>query len=843
MKHWPHSLLFRLQVNIFPVLVICCLYAPALVAQTSNEKLDSAALVRKKIEALRIARPPKIDGVLNEPIWKTLPVAGQFVEYTPRNGTAPTFQTEIRFGFDDMAIYIGATMFDPAPDSIRMELGRRDQIEQLATDYISFDILPYNDQLNMYEFKLSPQNLQGDCKYSAVGQDYNWDAVWESATRVNDSGWIAEVKIPYSALRFPEVENQVWGINMWRNLYRYQEYSTWSFVDNTTNEIFRFYGTLTGMKNIDAPLRLSFSPYVTGYIEKDPALKNWSYYARGGLDLKLGLNDSYTLDMMLIPDFGQVQSDDQILNLSPFEVRYDEKRQFFSEGTEMFNKCGIFYTRRVGSEPRNYFAPYDSVKDNEIVTKNPEETRIINATKISGRNAKGLGVGLFNGMTTNTWGIIEDTLTGNTRQIMTQPFTNYNVLVFDQNLKNNSYITLINSNYWIPDNGYNANVTGTEVKLCNRKNTFSFLGRLNVSQQYQTRSEPVFGHQYLLSVSKPSGKFQFTLTRKETGDTYDPNDMGFLLYNNETYNSLELSYTIREPVGIMLSSFNSFTTEYYTLYKPNTFKTLLFQVVNSTKFVNQWVNTLALEMEPLGFNDYYEPRNWGWVYKTPLNYSFYWQTGTDVRKMFRYQQTLELKNSPENKNFAFFLGIAPRLRINDRLSFTLSIDFEKDLNNCGWVNTVLDSADNPTIYFGRRDIQTINNILSAKYIFSNKASLTLRARHYWSQADYLQFYTLNRQGSLNPCTYTENANISFNAFTVDLQFIWYFAPGSELSFVWKNLILTQGDQISYNYFDDLSKTISAPQTNSLSIRILYYLDYLMLKKVFSKKPKNTSLEL
>jgi len=203
----------------------------------------------------------------------------------------------------------------------------------------------------------------------------------------------------------------------------------------------------------------------------------------------------------------------------------------------------------------------------------------------------------------------------------------------------------------------------------------------------------------------------------------------------------------------------------------------------------------------------------------------------------------ELKNSPENKNFAFFLGIAPRLRINDRLSFTLSIDFEKDLNNCGWVNTILDSAENPTIYFGRRDIQTINNILSAKYIFSNKASLTLRARHYWSQADYLQFYTLNRQGSLDPCTYTENANISFNAFTVDLQFIWYFAPGSELSFVWKNLILTEGDQISYNYFDDLSKTISAPQTNSLSIRVLYYLDYLMLKKVFSKKPKSAPMEL
>ena len=821
-------------------MLVCSICATPILAQTSHEKLDSTALVRKKIEALRIVMPPKIDGFLNEPFWKTLPVAGQFVEYTPRNGTAPTFQTEIRFAFDDMALYIGAIMYDPEPDSICLELGRRDQIEQLATDYISFDILPYNDQLNMYEFKLSPQNIQGDCKYSAVGQDYNWDAVWESATRVNDSGWVAEVKIPYSALRFAEMDNQVWGINMWRNLYRYQEYSTWSFVDNATREIFSFYGTLTGMNNIDAPLRLSFSPYVTGYIEKDPAIKNWSYYARGGLDLKLGLNDSYTLDMMLIPDFGQVQSDDQILNLSPFEVRYDEKRQFFSEGTEMFNKCGIFYTRRVGSEPRNYFAPYDSAKNNEIVTKNPEETKIINATKISGRNAKGLGIGLFNGMTTNTWAILEDTLSGNTRKVMTQPFTNYNVVVFDQNLKNNSYITLINSNYWIPDQGYNANVTGTEVKLCNKRSTFSILGRLNVSQQYQNLKEPVFGHQYLLSVSKPSGKFQYSLTREETGDTYDPNDMGFLPYNNEISNSLELSYTIREPVGIILTSYNAFTTEYYTLYKPNKFKTLQFQIVNSTRFINQWVNTLALEMEPLGFNDYYEPRNWGWVYKMPLNYGFDWQMGTDVRKMFRYYHTIELKNSPENRNFVFYIGIEPRLRVSDRLSFTLSIDFEKDMNNCGWVNTLFDSTGDPAIYFGRRDIQTINNILSAKYIFSNKTSLTLRARHYWSQADYLQYYTLNREGTLDPGNYTENANINFNAFTVDLQFVWYFSPGSELSFVWKNLILTQGDQVNYNYWDDLTKTISSPQTNSFSIRVLYYLDYLVLKKLFSKKITNHS---
>ena len=242
----------------------------------------------------------------------------------------------MRFAYDDAALYACAVLFDPNPDSIFKQLGKRDQIEQLTTDYISFDILPYDDDLNMYEFKVSPTNLQNDCKYSAIGQDITWDAVWESAAKITDSGWVVEIRIPFSALRFPKIENQVWGINMWRNNQRKQEYSTWSWVDNKTQDIFRYYGKLVGMKNIKPPLRLSFSPYVSGYVEKNPDSKNWSYFLRGGLDLRLGLNESYTLDMMLIPDFGQVQSDDIILNLSPFEVRYDEKRQFFTEATELF---------------------------------------------------------------------------------------------------------------------------------------------------------------------------------------------------------------------------------------------------------------------------------------------------------------------------------------------------------------------------------------------------------------------------------------------------------------------------------------------------------------------------
>jgi hypothetical protein len=796
---------------------------------------DSLFKARKTIRAVRISEAPKIDGLLNEAFWDTLPAARDFVEYTPRNGIVPPYATVVRFAYDDQALYISAVMYDSYPDSICKEMGRRDQVESLNTDYISFDILPYNDQLNMYEFKVTPVGVQNDCKYSAIGQDVTWDAVWKSAAVINDSGWVVEAEIPYSALRFPKTENQVWGINMWRNFHRRQNYSTWSFVDNTQQSIFQYYGDLVGIRNIKPPVRLSFSPYLSGYIQKTPESKNWQSLVRGGLDLRYGINESYTLDMMLIPDFGQVQSDDQILNLTPFEVKYVEKRQFFTEATELFSKCDIFYTRRVGSTPKNFTAPYDSLKENEAVRKNPEETRIINATKISGRNAKGFGIGFFNAMTTNTWAELEDTITGATRRIMTQPFTNYNVLVLDQTLKNHSYITLINTNYYTPDSRYSANVSGAETKLSNKKNTFMCFGRLNVSQKYQHGLTPEFGHNYILEIGKPSGNFQYYVSRYVTSNTYDPNDMGYLAYNNEADNTLVLAYNTFDPFWKILSTQSEFIAEYATLYKPANFTYLRFQADNMTGFSNFWANYLELNYYPLGTHDYFEPRMEGWYYARPAYYQATWKIATDTRKKFRIHNTLAVMNAPANKNFRYWIEAIPRFRFSNRFSVSLTLHYEKSLNDYGWADTQFDSTGVPFIYFGRRDVTTLNNILTLNYVFSTKAALNLRIRHYWSQAAYLSYYRLNTDGTLSDAAYSGNQDINFNAFNADLQFIWNFAPGSELSVVWKNSIQTQGNVIENNYADNFENMISAPQSNSFSLRVLYYLDYLSLKKAFSKK--------
>jgi len=799
---------------------------------TTQDTLD---LSLKSIRADALEKTPQIDGYPDVELWSAMSLATGFIQHTPYNGTRPSFETKIRFGYNESGLYIGAFMYDPHPDSILTELGQRDQVDELNTDYLSVDILPYNDGLTMFEFKITPAGLQSDNKYSAAGKESSWDAVWQSAASITDSGWIAEIFIPYSALRFPKTDVQTWGINMWRRLARRNEMSTWSWVPNDSQEIFRYYGTLIGMEGIKPPLRLSVTPYIGGYLEKRPGEDKWDSFVRGGMDLKYGISQAFTLDMELVPDFGQVQSDDIVLNLSPFEIRYDERRQFFTEGTEMFEKCDIFYSRRVGAEPKGYDNVYDSLRSHEKITKNPDLTQVINATKISGRNRNGLGIGVFNGMTTNTWAEARDTITGASRRISTQPFTNYNVLVFDQNLKNQSYISFINTNYWTPDWNYNANVTGTETKLLNKANTFAFKGLLNVSQINKNSGKPDAGYTGMLNIYRPGGTWRYNVSTQVFDDKYDPNDLGYLDRNNEVNNVGIISYNINYPVWRILQSRTAFEAKQYAHYKPFEMMFVDLEINNSITFRNFWQYYTEIAFRPTGTYDFYEPRKDGWYFYLPRSWDGELGISSDSRKRFAAEGEFGFYYHPENQRGLYWFSFEPRYRFSDRLTLAFASEYDIRSKDYGWVDTRYDLIQNPTIYFGQRDVLSINNVLEMRYIFTTDLSLNLRARHYWSRVDYLDFYTLQENGDLIPSAYNENHNIDFNAMNIDLQFLWFFAPGSQMSLVWKNNILTEGDSPSDNYFQALDRTLDAPQTNSLSLRILYYLDYAYIKKAFKKK--------
>ena len=309
---------------------------------------------QETLKATRTAEKLSIDGILDEAAWEGLPVAGNFTAWQPNPGEPASDATEVRVLYDDNAIYVSAIMNVPSRDSIMTELTQRDDIGN--TDWFGLVIDTYGNGNDGLEFIVGATGVQFDAKViDQQGEDTNWDGVWFSEVNLGDKEWIVEIKIPYSAIRFSSKPIQSWKINFMRSINSIKEKSSWNFIDPNESGFLTQSGTLEGLENIKAPLRLSLSPYFSVYAQNysDNAanISSTGYSYNGGMDLKYGINDAFTLDMTLIPDFGQVRSDDVVLNLSPFEVRYDENRPFFTEGTELFNQRDLFYSRRVGGSP------------------------------------------------------------------------------------------------------------------------------------------------------------------------------------------------------------------------------------------------------------------------------------------------------------------------------------------------------------------------------------------------------------------------------------------------------------------------------------------------------------
>ncbi len=769
----------------------------------------------------RASDAPSIDGILDEAIWNDLPVLTDFVQYSPNNGLPSAQKSIVKVCYDDYALYVGAVLLDNHPDSIDLEIGERDIHNDLNADMVSVHISPFNDGMNSFYFIVSASGVQSDRKYSAEGPDNDWDAVWESSVTVTDNGWVAEIKIPYSALRFSNTEVQDWGFNVFRFINRYQEWSSWSFVSVQLDQWWKHIGELKGLKDVNPPVRLSFTPYVSSYSEKN-VKDDWGYSYNGGMDVKYGIDESFTLDMTLIPDFGQVESDDLELNLTPFEIKYNEKRQFFTEGTELFNKGNLLYTRRIGGTPSRYYSATGELNKNEVLKENPAEAKMINATKISGRNKNGLGIGFLNAMTENTYATAKDTVTGKTREIRTQPFTNYNVLVADQTLDNNSYVSLINTNVSFED--YLSNVAAVDFRFDDAQSEYSVKGTGAFSYT-DIKGNSESGFRTDLSFGKISGKFRYRYEMNIISDKYEQNAFGYLRNNNLFVNKLVLNYNIYKPFGIFRSFENEINIAQRNLYEPLLATEYTVEYEFSANFKNYYFAHMHAALRPFESKDYYEARTPG---RFVRDYKYWHNCGyirTDTRKDFygliygSYSASYDYDVPYES----FSYGISPTYRISDRAAISFDIDFMRRYNDIGYVRKI--SSD---VLLGKRDVNVITNQINANYLLNNEMSFTFKLRHYWSRAQYQGYYFLTEKGGLKECAYSGNNNINYNAFNIDASFKWNFAPGSELLLVWKNAIYSQERDIEEKYWNNLENTLDMPQINSVSMKFLYYVDYSKL---------------
>ena len=557
-------------------------------------------------------------------------------------------------------------------------------------------------------------------------------------------------------------------------------------------------------------------------------------YYNGGLDFKYGINESYTIDVMLIPDFNQIQSDDQELNLSPYETYYDEKRYFFTEGVEIFNKGNIFYSRRIGKVPTKFDSVKYLINDNEVIVKNPPITQIYNATKFSGKTNKGFGIGFLNAFTGTSYAEILDTISDRKRTILTEPFSNYSVIALNQPLPNNSYISLTNTNFSSFGRNYTSFVTAQEGYIRNKSNSWALFERILVSQIFDDTTKAERGFSYKLGISKTSGNFRISAQQTVISNSYNPNDLGYLRQNNLVTNSLTVSYNIYKPFGDFLLWRNSITMQQQNLYDSLKYIGTNITFRTSTKLKNNLSLGIVIDLTPVEMYDYFEPRAEDKFYIRAPRKNFSAWVSSNYAEAFAYdiQGSFYFGKLEENTQNGFSLTSSPRIRFSDKAIFVFSNKIQYDYNNIGFVQK---SASNDSIFFGKRDIKYSTNTFEFDYIFTKNIALNLKVRHYWSLLNYFEFFSLENNGRLYPLRYSyhfvENENINYNAFTINVSFKWIFKPGSEFSVVYKQRIISNTDDLIYDYYDNFEYMyFKNSHLNSISFKLIYYIDYNTFQK-------------
>ncbi len=523
-------------------------------------------------------------------------------------------------------------------------------------------------------------------------------------------------------------------------------------------------------------------------------------------------------------------SDNVINNLTPYEVRLTENRPFFTEGTELFNKAGLFYSRRVGAIPSRYDSVLNFVDNNPNweITKNPSVTQLYNAVKFSGRTQDKLGIGIFNAITAPIYGKIHNNSNGKDSSILTEPAGNYNIIVFDQALKGRSYFTFTNTNVLRNGFGRDANVTGADLALYDKKNAHKFL----MQERYSTiwKGSPEQGFRSTISYGKISSNWQYFVYNDVMSDNYNPNDLGYLASANKITYRANLSYHQFTATDRFITYAYAIEPKLEYIYKPYAYNNFSITGTAFWVFKNFWDFTFVTNIAPGKDNDYFELRTPGKFLSYPSNYYFSLVGSSDSRKKIYWSYNVNYAISPKFNNVLTTWDMGLRYRFSNRFSLAMegSSAFEK--NQLGFAFVRETNGDPIT---GFRNNHVFTSLLTGIYNFTSRLNLSVRARHYWNKVDYTSFHDVDAKGNLTDRPFINDQNEDVNIFNVDGFLTWDFRLGSQLILGYKNwlgnneVITVPGNN---NYFNNLSETLRARHGNELTIRFIYYLNYNQLRK-------------
>ena len=791
-------------------------------------------------DAVRFLSPPKIDGKLTDDQWIKSPELNDFILALPptRFGKKiPTdYETTAYFGYDDDAVYIAAKIKHPNMEEIQKELAVRDKAMNGDYELFWVSIDPYNNKEGHYGFSVSSSGVLNDGYFTREWDEdgFNYDTVFDAKISLNKNNWTVEIIIPYSALRFPESEIQNWGINFSRRIRDFEESYTWNPTDIRTYSWPEQLGLVKDIKSVKPPLRLFLYPYLQSELNfKKNNSSNSSYSA--GLDLKYGLSNSFTLDLTLIPDFGQVAFDDEELNLTPFEQQFDENRAFFTEGASLFKKADIgfragnfFYSRRIGQKLD--FNENDYLLDNEELLMYDKKPKLINSVKVTGTTDTKLSVGIINTITDNAYAYFKNNLTNLERNELLAPTTNYNVLSLTQEIINDvSSISVLNTNI-NRKNGLNGNNTALVANIFDNKRKYNIQSAIYGS--YAPRFSEKNGFKGYISAEELEGNFQFFLHWTGVDKYYNQNELGYFILHNSQRVGGRVSYRI-------LKDNKLFRTLSSSLYVGRTFR---FDDGERIRSGMRFANMIQFQnLSGIGFvlrytdreKDYYETRNNDRFIINPSELDVLMSYSTNNNKKvyskIEFSNITSFNEQFNEKKIYNRYEVDLNFRLSDQISAKISSEVKNTQEDIGYI-----MEENEEIYFGNRDLESVENSIKIEYKIDSRKNIYLDFRNFWSKADYSQIlYKLKRDGYRELTDYSilnKNPNTNFNLWNLDLNFEWWFAPGSNLVFLYRNQIFNRDNKSGLDYYKSLKNLFDIPIEHQLSLRLNYLIDINRFKR-------------
>ena len=796
---------------------------------SSLSTIDPASLVFKRIIAVRTAVPPRIDGELTDPVWLDAVPITDFHQIDPMDLGVPTEKTEVRILYDDDNFYVSFSSFDENPEKIVARLARRDtwigtgltggggrrrspeSIAVNSSDWVGLALDTRDDNRTAYNFIINAAGSKVDAYiYDDERYDRSWDGVWDAQVKITNEGWVAEFRLPFSMFNFPHTEDLTWGVTLKRFIFRKQERMEWPGKKRGVQGNVSRFGVLKGLSHVPPPKQIELIPYGLGgyHADGDDQLTR-----SAGVDLEYGLASNTTLNLTLNPDFGQVEADPSVLNLTAFETFYDEKRPFFVEGASFFENPSpsfegrLFHSRRLGKEP-GYFSPAE-----ESIVTQPEATTILGAAKLLGKTSSGLEFGVVEAVTDEEYGTLEympnDTTVVRERFLL-EPYTNHFVGRLRKPIINDlSTIGLMLTDQR-RQGGQTASTGAVDWRLKFLDNRVSLIGQIMMSQTGVTRGGA--GRLYL-AYDDPAW-WNVNLRSSWYDDDFDLNDLGYLKRAGVRSLGANLSFRRQDPWGPLLRGNLRFGYELAARTDGTVLDSEAEMYLNGTT-LSYWSLGLFTKYTLPAFSDddtFKDSRAWI-IRESPGYQGFVWLR-TDNRKWISLNPSVGFgRRESGNWGYRFSLGMTVRPAQN--LSATVRGVIAIKETNDEWIG-VEDVDDGDEIIYANSSQQTQDITLRLNWAFSPDLSFQVYFQPFKADVDYFGYKSLSAPKTLDfeAYDYADDPDFRLNNTVGTFVWRWEYLPGSTLYVVYNLNDL--------NTFSSSEGSWDPSKSNTLFIKLNYW---------------------